>query len=68
MCREAGAVVRTNVLLRDMNITVSVLDERRVDVLASGLPLNRGAQLAIDVTLRSAPRACRGTCKQRSSD
>ena len=50
ICREAGAVVRTNVLLRDMNITVSARDERKVEVLASGLPLNHGAQLAVDVT------------------
>ena len=54
ICREAGANVRTNVMLRDMNITESALDERKVEVLASGLPLNHGAQLAIDITLRSA--------------
>ena len=46
--------MRQNVMLREMNVTVSALDERRVEVLASGLPLNHGAQLAIDVTLRSA--------------
>ena len=49
--------MRTNVMLRDLNITVSALDERKVEVLASGLPLNHGA-LAIDVTLRSALKAC----------
>ena len=54
ICREAGAIVRTNVMLRDTNITVSALDERKVEVWASGLPLSHGAQLAIDITLRSA--------------
>ena len=58
ICREAGAVVRTNLMLRDMNITVSARDERKVEVLASGLPLNHGAQLAVDVTFRSALKAC----------
>ena len=54
VCREARAVVRTNVKLRDMNITVSATDERAIEVLAMGLPLHQGAQLAIDITLRSA--------------
>ena len=54
VCREAGAVVRTNVKLRDMNIPVSATDERAIEVLAMGLPLHQGAQLAIDITLRSA--------------
>ena len=51
-------MVRTNVMLRDMNITVSARDEWKVEVLASGLPLNNGAQLAVDVTLPSALKAC----------
>ena len=58
ICFEAGAVVRTNVMLRDMNITVSALDERKAEVLASSVPLKHGAQLAVDVTLRSALKAC----------
>ena len=53
-CREVGALVRCNVELRDMNLTVPATDEREVEVVASGLPLQHGAQLAIDVTLRSA--------------
>ena len=36
-CREAGATVRVNVKLRDMNVAVSALDEREVEMLASGL-------------------------------
>ena len=37
-----------------MNIPVSATDERAIEVLAVGLPLHQGAQLAIDITLRSA--------------
>ena len=51
--REAGANVRFNCLLREMNVAVRAEDERRIEVLASGLPLFDGAQLAVD-TLRSA--------------
>ena len=54
ICREAGATVRTNVRLRDMNIQVNAKDERRLEVLAMGLPSRSGAQVAVDVTLRSA--------------
>ena len=49
MCREAGATVRWQAKLRDMNVTV----ERAIEVLASGLPLFQGAQLAVDITIRS---------------
>ena len=67
VCREAGARVRTNVYLRDMNVGVAAHDERRLEVLAQGLPCFGGAQLAIDATLRCAlsttgatrPRAAR---------
>ena len=54
VCREAGAIVRTNVKLRDMNIAVRADDERCIEVVASGLPLFHGAQLAVDITLRCA--------------
>ena len=57
VCREAGALVRFNVKLRDMNVTVPVDDDRAIEVLASGLPMRHGAQLAIDITLRSATSA-----------
>ena len=52
ICREAGARVRFNALLRDMNIGVSAADNRRIEVLAQDLPCFGGAQLAVDVTLR----------------
>ena len=58
VCREAGATVRRNAKLRDMNINVSATDERAIEVLASGLGLNHGAQLAVDITVRSAFTAC----------
>ena len=53
ICREAGARVRTNVRLADLNVAVSSRDERRLEIIASGLPAYGGAQLAVDVTLRS---------------
>ena len=54
ICREAGARVRTNKLVRDLNVPrVSVNDQRRIEVIADGLPLYGGAQIAIDTTLVS---------------
>ena len=52
--REAGATVRPNVFLRDMNVDVSAADGRNVEVLAQDLPCFGGVQLAVDITLRSA--------------
>ena len=46
--------MRFNCLLRDMNVAVRAEDERRIEVLASGLPLFHGAQLAVDITSRNA--------------
>ena len=54
ICCEAGARVRTNVKLRDLNMTVPASDERAIEVIASGLPCYGGRQLAIDITIRSA--------------
>ena len=53
VCREAGASVRFNAKLLNMNIAVPANDARAVEVLASGLPLVHGAQLAVDITLQS---------------
>ena len=53
-CREAGATVRYNAKLRDMDLAVSANDDRAIEVLATGLPLYFGAQLAVDITLRCA--------------
>ena len=54
VCREAGATMRCNAKLREMNVEVAATDEREIEVLASGLPLHHGAQLAVDITVRSA--------------
>jgi len=49
--------VAENVLLRDLNLNgVSARDQRRIEVVANGLPLWRGAQLAVDVTFVSPVR------------
>ena len=57
ICSEAGARVRDNVYLRDLNVAVPAGDERRIEVIASGLPVFGGSQLAIDITLRSPLRS-----------
>ena len=62
VCREAGATVRCNVRLRDMNVAVSATDTRSIEVLATGLPLHHGAQLAVDITLRSALTSASHAC------
>ena len=57
VCREAGARVATNVFLRDMNLDTPVFDDRRIEVVANGLPIGQGAQVAIDTTLVCPVRA-----------
>lgn len=55
VCAEkAGALVRTNVRLRDLNVGVAAADGRAIEVLAQGLACRGGRQLAVDATLRSA--------------
>ena len=46
VCREAGALVKFNAFLRDMNLGIRGDDERRIEVLAQDLPCFKGAQLA----------------------
>ena len=54
VCREGGARVRANVFVRDMDLAEhSRLDCRRLEVVADGLPLFGGVQLAIDTTMVS---------------
>jgi hypothetical protein len=53
ICREAGARVSTNVMLRDLNLHLPPTDNRRLEVVANGLPLWQGVQLAVDTTLVS---------------
>ena len=38
ICREAGATVSTNVFLRDLNTDTIRNDDRRIEVIANGLP------------------------------
>ena len=55
ICREAGALVSTNVFVRDLDLLApNVQDARRLEIVAEGLPLHGGAQLAVDTTLVSA--------------
>ena len=67
VCREAGAAVATHVLVRDLNLQAHRHDERRIEVIANGLPLWGGSQLAVDTTLVSpltsagVPRRRRGS-------
>ena len=57
MCREAGARVTTNVFIRDLGLAeFRRLDGRRIEVIADGLTLFQGAQLAIDTTMVSPLR------------
>ena len=54
VCREAGARVATNVFARHLDLgEFNGLDGRRLEVIADGLPLWRGAHLATDTTLVS---------------
>ena len=54
VCREAGARVSTNVMMRDMDLLpLDRPDTRCLEVVADGLPLHHGAQLAINTTMVS---------------
>ena len=55
--REAGASVSVNVFLRDLDLPVGAMDQRRIEVIAEGLPVFHRAQLAIDATFVSPLRA-----------
>lgn len=68
VCREAGARVRTNVMVRNLNVGVARPDDgRRIEVVADGLPLFHGAQLAVDATMVCALRR-NGTARPRAPD
>ena len=58
VCREAGARVTENVLLRNTGLPgIGANDSRRLEIIATGLPLHRGVPLGIDATLVSPVRA-----------
>ena len=66
VCREAGGRVATNVLIRDLDLgEFNAFDSRRVEVIADGLTLWQGAQLAIDTTL---PLRGDGSARPRAAD
>ena len=58
VCREAGARVLQNCLLKDFKLEGLIKDdERRIEAIATGLPLFGGTQLAVDAILGSAIKA-----------
>ena len=68
VCREAGGRVATNVFIRDLDLAeFNAFDNRRVEVIADGLTLWQGAQLAIDTTLVSLLRGD-GSARPRAAD
>ena len=68
ICREGGARVTTNVMVRDMDLAApNPGDARRLEIVADGLPLFGGAQLAIDTTLISTSH-CDGSARPGTAD
>ena len=68
VCREAGARVTTNVLVRDMDLAhFNALDSRRFEVVADGLTLWRCAQWAVDTILVS-PLSRNGAARRRAAN
>ena len=66
ICREGGARVSTNVMVRDLDISQSnSTDSRRLEVIAEGFSLFGGGQLALDATLVSVLHRD-GTAKRRA--
>ena len=68
ICREAGGRVMTNIMVRDLDLEhLQGPDGRRLEVVADGLPLFGGAQLALDMTLVSALKGD-GTARRGAAD
>ena len=66
--REAGATVRKNVFLKDMNVEVGAEDASQIEVFAQDLPcFGRRAQFAVDITLRCA-LSCEGEAHPHAAD
>ena len=66
--RRPGARVSSNMFVRDMDLaTYNALDGRRLEIVADGLTLWRGAQLAIDTTMVS-PLRRDGTARPRAAN
>ena len=57
----------TNFMVRDMDLRApNVHDGRRLEVVADGLPLFGGVQLAVDTTL-VCPLHCDGTARRHTA-
>ena len=56
ICREAGARVTTNIFVRDLDLGAPIADARRLEVVADGLPLHGGRQLASGVDVLTVKR------------
>ena len=56
ICKEAGARVASHVALRDFNLDVPAGDGRCIEVVANGLSIWQGAQIAGDATIVSPVR------------
>ena len=68
VCREGGARVSTKVFVCDMDLAIrNALDSRKMEVVADGLVLWRGAQLALDTTMVS-PLRRDATTRPRSAN
>ena len=68
ICREAGRRVTMNIMVRDLDLEqLQGPAGRRLEVVADGLPLFGGAQLAIDMTLVSALRSD-GSVRRHAAD
>ena len=66
MSQEAGERVRTHCYLRNLNLEEGrVRDDRRLEVVVSGLPAYNGAQVAVDATLVS-PLTRNGEARPRA--
>ena len=65
VCKEAGARVTVHTRVADLNLpAVQQVDDRRIEVIANGLSLHNGSQLAIDTTL-VAPLTSTGQPRRR---
>ena len=57
-----------NVFVRDLDIAIpGVMDNRRLEVVADGLPLFHGAQLAVDTTMVSPLKRDGSACPRSAT-
>ena len=63
VCREAGARVTWNTLVRDLNVAVARFDDRRIEVIANGLPLWNSLRSTRPLCRRSRPTVWLAPCE-----